>query len=64
MTEGEVLEVLVKRCQNLGTVAKMDTAVLSQMSKQLAKFPDMTEKKIMDACRNPLTMMQYFPRNY
>lgn len=62
MTEGEVLEVLVKRCQNLGTVRRMNTAVLSQMARQLATFPDMTEQKIIDACQHPANMLKYFPR--
>jgi len=62
MTEGEVMEVLVKRCQNLGTVKRMNTAVLSQMSKHLAAIPDMTAEKVMQACQSPAAMLQYFPR--
>jgi hypothetical protein len=60
MTEGEVLEVLVKRCQNLGTVSRMNTAVMSQMARRLASFPDMTEEKIMTACQHPANMLKYF----
>jgi hypothetical protein len=62
MTEGEVMEVLVQRCKNLGTVKRMDTAVLSCIAKGLAAVPDMTAKKVMQACQSPAAMMQYFPR--
>lgn len=62
MTEGEVMEVLVKRCQNLGTIKRMNTAVMSQMSKHLAAIPGMTAEKVMNACKNPAEMMRYFPR--
>ena len=62
MTEGEVMAVLVKRCKNLGTIKRMDTAVMSQIAKRLAAEPDMTEEKVMDACKSPMAMMRYFPR--
>lgn len=60
MTEGEVLEVLVKRCQKLGTVSRMNPAVLAQIARRLAEEPDMTEKKVMEACQNPMNMAKYF----
>jgi hypothetical protein len=60
MTEGEVLEVLVQRCKELGTVARMNTAVLSQVAKRLAAVPGMTADKVMAACRNPMAMAKYF----
>lgn len=60
MTEGDVLEVLVKRCQNLGTVSRMKPEVLTIISKRLAAEPGMTEEKVMAACRNPMTMAKYF----
>lgn len=62
MTEGEVMEVLVQRCKNLGTVKRMDTAVMSQIAKRLAAVPDMTAEKVMNACKSPVEMMRYFPR--
>lgn len=62
MTEGEVMEVLVQRCKNLGTVARMDTAVMSHIAKRLASIPDMTAEKVMNACKNPAAMLRYFPR--
>jgi len=60
MTEGEVLEVLVKRCQNLGTVSRMNPFVLAEVARGLAKVPGMTEKKVMEACQNPMNMAKYF----
>ena len=62
MTEGEVMEVLVQRCKNLGTVNRMDTAVMSQIAKRLAAVPGMTAEKVMNACKSPAAMLQYFPR--
>ena len=60
MTEGDVLEVLVKRCQNLGTVSRMKPEVLTVISKRLAAEPGMTEEKVMAACKNPSKMLEYF----
>ena len=60
MTEGEVLEVLVKRCQNLGTVSRMNPAVLAQISQRLAKEPGMTAAKVMEACQSPMNLARYF----
>lgn len=62
MTEGEVLDTLVQRCRNLGTVSRMNPAVLSQIAQRLAAEPDMTEEKVMAACQSPMTMARYFPR--
>ena len=62
MTEGEVMEVLVQRCKKLGTVKRMDTAVMSQLAKRLAAVPGMTAEKVMNACQSPAAMLQYFPR--
>ena len=60
MTEGEVLEALVKRCQKLGTVSRMNPFVLAQIARRLAQEPDMTKKKVMEACQNPMNMAKYF----
>ena len=60
MTEGDVLEVLVKRCQNLGTVSRMRPDVLAVVAKRLAAEPGMTEEKVMAACKSPMTMAKYF----
>lgn len=60
MTEGDVLEVLVKRCQNLGTVSRMNADVLAVVAKRLAAEPGMTEEKVMDCCKNPMAMAKYF----
>lgn len=60
MTEGEVLEVLVKRCQDIGTVKRMNPAVLAQIAARLAAEPGMTPEKVMAACRNPMNMAKYF----
>lgn len=60
MTAGEVLEVLVKRCQNIGTVSRMNPAVLAQISERLAREPDMTADKVMAACRSPMNLARYF----
>ena len=62
MTEGEVMEVLVQRCKNLGTIKRMDTAVMSQLAKRLAAVPGMTAEKVMNACKSPAEMLRYFPR--
>jgi hypothetical protein len=60
MTEGDVLEVLVKRCQNLGTVSRMQPDVLAVVAKRLAAEPGMTEEKVMDCCKSPMKMAKYF----
>lgn len=60
LTEGEVLEILVKRCQNIGTVKRMRPEVLAVVSKRLAAEPGMTEEKVMDCCKSPMAMAKYF----
>ena len=60
MTEGDVLEVLVKRCQNLGTISRMNPDVLAVVAKRLAAEPGMTEEKVMSACKSPMVMAKYF----
>jgi hypothetical protein len=34
--------------------------VLAQIARRLAEEPDMTEKKVMEACQNPMNMAKYF----
>lgn len=60
MTEGEVLEVIVEHCKELGTTDRMRTDVLSHISKRLASQPGMTPDKVKECCHDPEVMMQYF----
>ncbi len=57
MTKEQILDVFRTRCEELGTVKRMNIAVLNRLVDTLSKKPDMTEQKVMDACKNPTKMM-------
>lgn len=57
MTKEQIMNVFYKRCEELGTVGRMNQAVLSQLADRLSQDSTMTEQKVIDACKSPTKMM-------